>query len=189
VWEKKDQAGGLHDSDTLYTWAGACPGTSSLCQPNAAAADACAEQTGGAVGCGQCTIGTCIVDPNHKGVATTIWDWLSQLNAVGLAGYNDWRIPTAGLDGDTPELETILAAPYPCTGLSIPCVAAVFNTDCTLGCAATSCSCTQASGYWSATTNVTEPGFAVEAGFAIGAFAAGAPKTDAVAVRAVRGGL
>jgi hypothetical protein len=188
MWEKKDQAGGLHDYATLYTWAGACTGNTSLCQPNAAAAAACATQTGGAEGCGQCASGTCIVDPDHGGAATTIWDWLSQLNAVAFSGYNDWRIPTVGYDGGTPELETILAAPYPCTGLSVPCVSAAFNTDCASGCAVTSCSCTQSAPYWSATTQLTDPGSGEIVFFTTGGVAGGTPKTDAFYVRAVRGG-
>lgn len=188
TWEKKDQAGGLHDSRALYTWAGACTGNSSSCQPNAAAADACAEQTGGAVGCGLCASGTCLVDPNNNGAATTIWDWLSQLNAAGLAGYNDWRIPTVGFDGSTPELETILAAPAPCTGLSNPCVSAVFNADCTSGCTVTNCSCTESTEYWSATSFLADPGGAYVVFFDDGRLASNAPKTNAFSLRAVRSG-
>lgn len=186
TWEKKDQAGGLHDKGTLYTWAGACTGNSSLCQPNAAAADACAEQTGSAVGCGQCASGTCIVDPNHNGAATTIWDWLSQLNAVGLAGYNDWRIPTVGYEGGTAELETIVVSASPtCSRLR------VFDTACTsgtVGCSVTTCSCT-AQIYWAATTFLPEPGSAEEQDFLFCEHPGVSLKTNAFSVRAVRSGL
>ena len=66
-----------------------------------------------ALGCGQCASGTCIVDPDHSGATTTIWDWLSQLSTAGLSGYNDWQIPALGSNGLTPELSSILAAPFP----------------------------------------------------------------------------
>jgi hypothetical protein len=159
MWEKKDQAGGLHDYSTLYVWAGTCADEATRCQPNAAAAAVCSAQTGGADGCGQCAQGACEVNsPFSVGgtgpdAATTIWDWLSQLNAARFAGHNDWRIPTVGEDGDVAELETILAAPYP-TCLSSPCVAPAFNTNCSPACDLSSCSCTQPSSYWSATSAV-----------------------------------
>jgi len=193
MWEKKDQAGGLHDYGTLYTWTGACTGNTALCQPNAAAAAACAMQTGGAVGCDQCASGTCIVDPDRLGAVTTIWDWLSQLNASAFAGYNDWRIPSVGYEGDTAELETIFVP------VSAPCsptatVPAVFNTNCTVGCTVTTCSCTASDrmsfpGYWAATTYLPEPGFAeiLNAAFC-GDTPGFIPKTNAGGIRAVRGG-
>ena len=49
MWEQKDAAGGLHDANSVYTWAGLCSAASGvavggvLCQPNAAAAAACAR--------------------------------------------------------------------------------------------------------------------------------------------------
>ncbi|MFI5365548.1 MAG: hypothetical protein ACHQ4J_07995, partial [Candidatus Binatia bacterium] len=112
----------------------------------------------GEVGCSQCARGTCIVDSDsgvgtNPGPRTTIWDWLSQLNAASFAGHGDWSIPTLGQDGGTPELETILAAPYPnCT--SSPCVPPAFDVNCTPDCTATNCSCTQSNAYWSATSAV-----------------------------------
>lgn len=99
-WEKKDTAPGsgidasnLHDVDNPYLWAGRCSlDTGVLCQPNATAAAACTAQTGGALGCGECgpAQGTCTVG----GAITTVWDWLSQLNAANFAGHADWRLPT-----------------------------------------------------------------------------------------------
>ena len=115
TWEKKDQAGGLHDMSTRYTWAGfcgcdsgSCTGSEPLCQPNASAANACSVATGGAHGCEECSSGACNVDPLGVGAPTTIWDWLVQLNGSNFAGHNDWRIPTVGEDGDTAQLETIV---------------------------------------------------------------------------------
>jgi hypothetical protein len=183
MWEKKDRAGGLNDSRTLYTWAGACTDTSALCQPNAAAAATCTRETGGAVGCAECASGPCVADPDHNGASTTIWDWVNQLNAVTFAGYNDWRIPTVGFQGDMAELETI------CTPAgSVP---VVFNTNCTAGCTVDSCSCTQTSlqDYWSATTFLPLPGLANGVSFVFCGNSGAGPKTNANSIRAVRSGL
>ena len=164
TWEKKDQAGGLHDMHTRYTWtglcgcdSGSCTGSEPLCQPNASAANACSVATGGARGCEECSSGTCNVDPLGVGAPTTIWDWLVQLNGSNFAGHNDWRIPTVGEDGDTAQLETIFDTSVSGCHLLPPCVPAVFNTGCTPGCAVTGCSCTASFNYWSATTNAASP--------------------------------
>ena len=149
---------------------------------NPAAAAACAAQTGGAIGCGECASGTCIVDPSHNGGVTTIWDWLSQLNASGFAGFSDWRIPTVGFEGDTAEIETILGPTEP------PCAPVLpeFDSNCSVGCSLTNCSCTAAS-YWSATTYLAEPGNAEEQDFInCGGHPGVGPKTNAFSVRAVR---
>jgi len=115
-----------------------------------------------------------------------------QLNRSNFGGHSDWRIPTIGQDGGTAELETILSETYPtceavpcqsCT--TSPCVSPVFNTGCTPGCSVTSCSCTAATWYWSATTHAANQ---QEAQFA--SFNAGNEnhfyKLLALGVRAVR---
>jgi hypothetical protein len=183
MWEKKDRSGGPHFVSGFYTWAGECP-DSSLCQPNAAAASACSAATGGALGCAQCSSGTCNVDPKGQGAATTIWEWLVALNNTSFAGHNDWRIPTVGQDGGTAQLETILSATYPnCT--TNPCVSPVFNTGCTPGCTVTSCSCTLGTGNWSATTYAANPQNAWQVEFEFGRVEY-SDKNVGLPVRAVR---
>jgi len=189
MWEKKDRSGGLHPSATRYTWSGlcgcatgACSGTEPSCQPNAAAAGACSAATG-SVGCSLCSAGACNVDPFGHGVSTTIWDWLVQLNASTFAGHADWRIPTVGQGGGPAQLETILAAPYPC-GAS-PCVPAVFNTGCAAGCSVTGCSCTAPGNHWSAMTCAAVPRLAWHVYFGNG-LVDRSDKTYGLSVRAVR---
>ena len=86
----------------------------------------------------------------------------------GFAGHCDWRLPTIV------ELQTILLVPsYPC-GTS-PCIDPIFGP-------------TVAVGYWSATTNAANPGFAWSVGFGNGGvFNDG--KDFTYYVRAVRTGL
>lgn len=165
MWEKKDQAGGLHDYSTTYSWAGQCS-DKSLCQPNAAAASACNAASPGAPGCSTCSVGSCNVDPGGYGATTTIWDWLVQLNGSNFAGHNDWHIPTVGQDGAAAQLETILAALYPCFIVQgLPCVPAVFNMGCAPLCSVTGCSCTAWHIYWSATTVAASPQSAWDVAF------------------------
>jgi len=159
IWEKKDQAGGLHNVNTLFPWAGVCTDNNGvpcsgvigceLCQPDAAAESTCNAATGGAQGCAQCP-GAAICQPING--LTTVWQWLNQINAAGFGSHSDWRIPTIGRDGGVAQLETIVDTTVPGCGTGVPCVAPVFNTSCESGCAATSCSCTDIGQYWSATS-------------------------------------
>jgi hypothetical protein len=135
MWEKKDEAGGLHDVNTQYVWA--CPSVRG-CQPDAAASMTCDEATGGHGECTQCP-GTC----SALSGAETIWDWINQVNIEEFAGYPDWRIPTVA------ELEGVLSDPIRCG--SAPCVPAKFAVPCTAGCTVLSCSCTQHAYYWTTT--------------------------------------
>jgi len=164
VWEKKDDAGGLHDKDNLYQW----------------------SSTGTAA----------------DGDAFT--GFIAGLNSAGFAGHHDWRLPKEdGQNGSGPnELETILAAPEPCS-VGPPCVDAAFNTNCGTnsggnggctvdGAASTpECSCTQQSSlddeYWSSTTAYF-PTIAWEVVFNNGHVGPNT-KTSHYYARAVRGGL
>ena len=133
-------------------------------------------------------------DNNPDGTAFTTF--LATLNmGSGFAGHHDWRLPSE--DGQNPpntgpkELESILAAPYPCTGKSNPCVDVAFNTNCMASCSATgasSCSCTQSNFYWSATTYAGNPYDAWGVYFTSG-YVGIDVKTGNLYVRAVRGGL
>jgi hypothetical protein len=177
AWEKKGDDGSLHDKDFWYLWAGSCSATTSrYCQPSSAAADACAAGTGSAstVGCAQCPSGetcncygtACNINAENPSPGTsnytTVWQWLVWLKSANFAGHNDWRMPridSANFHDPTgapaaAELETFIrtggscgVSPYP------PCVPPEFNTSCTAGCPVTTCSCTQSSSYWSATTS------------------------------------
>ena len=196
MWEKRDDAGGIHDVVNRYSWAGCCDGDCGSypnylgCQPNAAAAAACSAQTGGAVGCSQCSVGTCKVNPLGYEAITTIWDWLVQVNAeggVGFAGHSDWQLPSE--EGciscwepyrcpcGPAELESILLTPYtspsPCR--TSPCIDPIFGL-------------TASWYYWSGSTNY--PAYPNEAFFVhFGHGGAGIwHKGSGTHVRAVRGG-
>ena len=187
IWEKKDQGGGLHDSNTRYPSAGICTDNGEFCQPDAAAATTCNAATGGAMGCAECG-GTATCNPIIG--STTIWDWLNQLNAASFAGHSDWGIPTVGRDGGAVQLETIVDTSGSGCGSGVPCVPPAFDTGCVAGCMATDCSCTQAERYWSATSIV---GDFLPFPSAWGVFfgtgeVQGMDKASAFYVRAVRGG-
>jgi hypothetical protein len=187
IWEKKDQAGGVHDSNTRFPWAGICTDSGEFCQPDAAAEATCIAATGGAMGCAQCAgTATCC----HPIIGSeTVWDWLNQLNAAHFAGHDDWRIPTVGRDGGTVQLETIVDTNVSGCGSGAPCVPPAFDTACVAGCAATSCSCTQAERYWSATSIVGDLPFPATWGvFYFTGEVVGLDKASAFFVRAVRGG-
>jgi hypothetical protein len=109
---------------------------------------------------------------------------------VLLCGACDWRLPSE--DGRNfpstgpVELETILVSP--CS--ADVCVPPAFDSDCTPGCAATACSCTQANDYWSSTTESDNPTFVWGIDFAPnpGGVVLGVNKAGNIFVRAVRGG-
>ena len=132
TWEKKDDAGGIHDKDNSYTW----------------------SSTGTAA----------------DGTAFT--SFLATLNTSPcFAGRCDRRLPTmAGCcgypTGQAAELESILAAPYPCD--TDPCVPVEFNTNCTPGCSATGFNCTTSAFYWSGSTISASPIDAWDVGFGNG---------------------
>lgn len=197
-WETKTTAVGsgvnaadLHDVDNGYRWAGTCSVTTSKqCQPNAAAETACKAQTPAgfwANGCEQCVgaEGTCTV---AAPAITTVWDWLTQVNAAHYAGHTDWRLPSqSGCDtcytgpptysctSCAPhELETILLSSYPSCPTN-PCIAPVFGP-------------TQSNGYWSSATRVSNPNDVWGIDFTNGYVNLAYTKSLLFWVRAVRGG-
>jgi len=111
--------------------------------------------------------------------ATAMGDWISQVNGTasgaspnpmpqpGLAGYNDWRLPSIV------DLQSILLAPFPCS--SSPCIETTFGPV-ALG------------HYWSSTSHTTSPETgAWEVDFTDG-WINSRSKGDALHVRAVRSG-
>jgi hypothetical protein len=172
---------GLHNYQTLYSWAGRCD-DGRYCQPTEAASRACLLGSvnfnappayGDGAGCEVCATGACHVDELGHGAVTTIWDWLVQLNASNFAGHNDWRIPTYGGLLRPSELETILYYdPAVCGRVpKPPCVSAAFNNKCDSGGSCTGQAPPGATGpggraYWSATKD--RAGFAVAIGVGFG---------------------
>jgi len=100
----------------------------------------------------------------------------TDLNASGFAGSNGWRVPTLA------ELMTILQD-FPCThaGGSPTCI-------CTGPCLAFTDGNTQSGAYWTATSALPDPTYAISVDFGTGAAGDNA-KTGSIPVRAVRGGF
>ena len=119
----------------------------------------------------------------HDQSNTYVWadafsTFIGGLNAgAGFAGHTDWRLP------NVKELQSILN--YENVG---PAVSAAFNANCGAGCTVTTCSCTQSSFYWSATTYAGGPGGAWWVFFSNGDVGTSG-KISNFYVRAVRSGL
>jgi hypothetical protein len=103
--------------------------------------------------------------------------FIGGLNAAGFAGHTDWRLP------NVKELQSIIN--YQNTR---PAVSAAFNANCASGCTVTTCSCTQSSDYWSATSYVYDPYVAWIVFFNFG-YVGYYGKMGSTYVRAVRDGL
>jgi hypothetical protein len=191
MWEKKDDANpitgapssgsasDLHNVFNLYSWSGLCQDNSTPCGTNA--------DCTGVSGTALCSA------TDGQGTGYTIFQWVAQLNSgTGFASHTDWRIP------NVKELQSIVDY-----GTVNPAVVAYFNTSyfpgCLSGCTldgagnTTECSCTQPSYYLSATTfdvsNVWCVTFDYGTVVPISGLLVGSPKTTALYVRAVRGGL
>jgi len=101
----------------------------------------------------------------------------------GFAGHTDWRVP------NVKELQSITTS----RGCWNPPVDAVFDANCTPGCAVPACSCTPVTSnpltYWSSTSYANPtPDSAWRVLFWCGAVTSPGPKTGTLGVRAVRGG-
>ena len=117
----------------------------------------------------------------HDMNTTYTWDAafavkVAGLNSANFAGHNDWRLPNVN------ELQSIVN--YGNVG---PAVSPAFNTSCSAGCTVTTCSCTEADGYWSSSTYQNLPLEAWLVYFTGGGVFV-TDKTFNVYVRAVRGG-
>jgi hypothetical protein len=139
VWEKKDQASGLHNWNNTYPWEGKCSNDS-------------ATECGTDADCKRG--GACTPAGNAQ---PTIFQWVLQLNEQKFAGHRDWRIPNIKELQSIVDYETYL-----------PPVTAAFNDNCTSGCTVDGangtqeCSCTQSAGpsngyYWSGSTYAPSP--------------------------------
>src|SRR5207244_12655540 len=103
---------------------------------------------------------------------------VAALTALNFAGHNDWRLTNVR------ELQSIVNF-HPFDAL----VTSAFDTNCTPGCQATTCSCTGLGDYWSSTSSVSDPWNAWYVGFRYGnvdAFGRSGGKSSAAFLRAVR---
>ena len=138
MWDKKDNAEGIHDKDQKYTWSA-----------NATAADG--------------TAFTVFLDTlNHScdGDESTSCTHDSDCTGIGNgkcghAGYRDWRLPSVNRDGGALELDSLIDPTQTGDNKIFP----AFKTPCsTEKCTVTACSCNGSDGwYWSSTTYATYP--------------------------------
>jgi hypothetical protein len=115
---------------------------------------------------------------------STVYSWddafavyVATLNSTNFAGHNDWRMPNAK------ELQSIVNYQN-----FNPSVSPAFDTGCAPACTVLTCSCTEASNYWSSTTAAGAIASAWTVDFFNGGVYAGGKINGTFRVRAVRGG-
>ena len=109
MWEKKDDSGGIHDRDNIYTW--------------------CADVSPAN---GVCDNGTNAMD------GTIVTTFLSTLNGGGgFAGYTDWRIPNAKELQSIVDYEVHFPSVDPAFHQSATCTGCTDVTAATCSCTAT----------------------------------------------------
>lgn len=105
---------------------------------------------------------------------------LAGLNALGFAGYRDWRVPNVN------ELYSLVRLHQYSPAIASP----AFHANCIVGCTVLTCSCTytQSAMYWTSTSAHRDPGGAWFVGFHDGTVSRRSKGFDRAHVRAVRGG-
>jgi len=181
MWEKKDNAGGIHDYLSEYTWSNNCTSPyASGCGPDGTAFTV--------------FLATLNTPPCFAGHC----DWRLPTTAGSALGE---------FTGQAAELESILDPGVVGCGSGSPCVPPAFSNNCTPGCTVANCSCTVSdasygSGYWSSSLfDLSYDGYPDDHAYAwivnffYGEGVANAytlparDKGDVSFVRAVRGGL
>jgi hypothetical protein len=176
TWEKKSDDGSLNDKDNRYAWSGECGGVPEVCSRPCQTDRQCGEGTCGVIGHGDCAI--------EFRPLTTVFEWVDELNAIGFAGHDDWRVPNRR------ELESLLNLEN-----ANPAVSAEFNANCgpsssgNPGCTVLTCSCTVSDFYWPSTVYVlSEFKLPWMVSFIDGVNTIPADPTGGAYTRAVRGG-
>jgi len=110
MWEKKDDSGGIHDQDNIYTWCADTTPMDFLCD------------TGG--------------NPMDGTITTT---FLAALNGGGgFAGYTDWRIPNAKESQSIVDYEVVSPSIDPAFHQSATCTGCTDVTLASCSCTASS---------------------------------------------------
>jgi len=177
MWENKDDTGGIHDKDKLFTWTLGFFDTAPVGTVFTVFLDTLNNR--------------CNLDETRPCVGNA--DCAEANNGpggpCGFRGYRDWRLAEVNKDGGTEELESLVDQSVPGCGVPPfnPCVDPVFNDGCVAACTLTDCSCTAATNYWSATTRADIPAFVRVVQFVLG-FVSSTNKDFDIPARAVRGG-
>jgi hypothetical protein len=167
-WEKKDDAGGLHDKDHTYTWSDTSP------DPDGTAFTVFLHMMNNSCDGDEAT--PCTGDADCTGIGNGL---------CGHAGYRDWRLPEVDYHGGAKELNSLIDL----SQSGPPYIFDEFNSVCAPECTVTTCSCTTSDDYWSSMSSYAYPLFAYSVDFLDGGLPGVSTKDYSYCVRAVRGPL
>ena len=174
MWEKKDDAGGIHDKAKTYTWSA----TFKVHHPDGTAFTVFLDTLNKKCDDDEATPCTTNAD------CAKAPDTYASNDLCGHAGYRDWRLPSVNKDGGALELDSLIdSTPTQGSNKIFP----KFKTPCPAGCTVLHCSCNPPDFYWSSTTDHRSPPYAWLVHFTNGLLYTNV-KTFNYRVRAVRTG-